>query len=127
MLAPFYLAYLAISAVITVWVGRSLNRNGRVFLLENFHGNETLADSVNHLLLVGFYLVNFGFISLTLKYGYEPRTLDQAIAYLSSKIGVVILVLGLMHFFNMCALVRFRRFRWNAPAGNPAQEACHAR
>ena len=103
-----YLLYVAISLAATIWVGRSLHGNGRIFLVENFHGREALADSVNHLLLVGFYLVNVGFISLALRYGTKPTDLVGAVEFLSTKIGLVIVLLGLMHFFNMRMLVRFR-------------------
>ncbi len=103
-----YLVYVAASVAVTVWVGRSLHGNGRIFLIENFHGRERLADSVNHLLLVGFYLVNFGFVSLALRYGDKPTNLVEAVEYLSTKIGLVIVLLGCMHFFNMRMLVRFR-------------------
>ena len=115
MLTQAYIAYLSLSIAMTVWVGRSLNKNGRVFLVENFSGNESLAESVNHLLLVGFYLINFGFISLALKYGDKPGTLEQAIEFLSTKVGLVILILGIMHFFNMRALIKFRSFKIAAP------------
>ena len=103
-----YLLYVAISLAATIWVGRSLHSNGRIFLVENFHGREALADSVNHLLLVGFYLVNIGFISLALRHGSKPTDLVGAVEFLSTKIGLVIVLLGLMHFFNMRMLVRFR-------------------
>lgn len=103
-----YLAYVVVSLAVTVWVGRSLHGNGRVFLVENFHGREALADSVNHLLLVGFYLINIGFVCLALRYGDKPADLVAAVEYLSTKIGMVIVVLGFMHFFNMRMLVRFR-------------------
>jgi hypothetical protein len=103
-----YLVYLAVSVAITIWVGRSLHGNGRVFLVENFHGRERLADSVNHLLLVGFYLVNLGFVCLALRYGDRPTDLVGAVEYLSTKVGLVIVVLGIMHFFNMRMLVHFR-------------------
>jgi hypothetical protein len=103
-----YLAYVVVSLAVTVWVGRSLHGNGRVFLVENFHGREALADSVNHLLLVGFYLINIGFVCLALRYGDKPADLVGAVEYLSTKIGMVIVVLGFMHFFNMRMLVRFR-------------------
>ena len=62
-----YALYLALAIPLTVWVARTLHKNGRVFLVECFHGNQELADSVNHLLVVGFYLVNIGFVSLYLK------------------------------------------------------------
>ena len=62
-----YLIYLAISITLTIWVARSLFKNGRVFLVDTFLGDEKLADSVNHLLLIGFYLINFGYVSMILK------------------------------------------------------------
>jgi hypothetical protein len=108
MMVWTYLVYVAVSVAITVWVGRSLHGNGRVFLVENFQGRDKLADSVNHLLLVGFYLVNIGFVCLALRYGEKPTDLVGVVEYLSTKIGLVIVLLGCMHFFNMRMLVRFR-------------------
>ena len=108
MMVWTYLIYVAVSLAVTIWVGQSLHGNGRVFLVENFQGREKLADSVNHLLLVGFYLVNIGFVCLALRYGDKPTDLVGAMEFLSTKIGIVIVVLGAMHFFNMRMLVRFR-------------------
>jgi hypothetical protein len=104
-----YVNYLLISIALTIWVARTLVRNGRIFLVDSFLGNEPLADSVNHLLAVGFYLVNVGFVALALKYGEKPLDLAQAIETLSTKIGLVLLVLGAMHFFNLYVLSRLRR------------------
>ena len=56
-----YSFYLAITIALTVWVARTLFKNGKVFLIDIFHGNKELADSVNNLLLVGFYLINIGY------------------------------------------------------------------
>ena len=104
-----YLVYLAISIALTVWVARTLHRNGRIFLVDSFLGNEPLADSVNHLLVVGFYLVNVGFVSLALKYGDKATDAQTALEILSSKVGLVLLVLGAMHFFNLFVFARLRR------------------
>lgn len=104
-----YLVYLALSITLTVWVARTLHKNGRVFLVDAFRGNEGLADSVNHLLVVGFYLINLGYISLALKLGYEVATAGEAIEALSRKVGAVLLVLGAMHFFNILVAGRMRR------------------
>lgn len=104
-----YLAYLAISIGVTVWVAQTLHKHGRIFLIDSFMGNEALADSVNHLLVVGFYLINVGYVTLTLKGGTKPQDLAQAIEYLSTKIGVVLLVLGAMHFFNIKVFSSMRR------------------
>ena len=104
-----YAIYVGVSLAITIWVGHTLHSNGYVFLVENFEGREAVAKSVNHLLLVGFYLINFGFVALALRLGSRPTSVVEAIELLSTKIGAVIVVLGLMHFFNMFALMRFRR------------------
>lgn len=124
-MVPTYAVYVLLSLAITYWVGRTLHSNGRVFLVENFEGREALADSVNHLLLVGFYLVNIGFVSLALRFGGRPSSLVEAIEYLSTKVGVVIVVIGFMHFFNMFWLVRFRKSRLiqKMGAGYAAQTA----
>jgi hypothetical protein len=104
-----YAAYLPISVLLTIWVARTLHRNGRIFLIDAFHGDEKRADSVNHLLVVGFYLINIGYVTLALKYGDKPDNLQSAIEFLSTKIGLVLVVLGVMHFFNMFNFDKMRR------------------
>jgi hypothetical protein len=104
-----YGLYLLISIGITIWVAHTLAANGEVFLIDCFGHNPELARSTNHLLVVGFYLVNLGFITLTLSLGDEPRTVPEAVRFLSAKVGLAVLVLGAMHFFNMGAIAQFGR------------------
>jgi hypothetical protein len=104
-----YASYLVISIALTVWVAKTLSRNGRIFLVDSFLGNADLADSVNRLLVVGFYLVNVGYVTLALKYGDKPQDLAGAIEALSTKVGLVLLVLGGMHFFNLYIFSKMRR------------------
>ncbi len=104
-----YGLYLFIALPLTAWVARSLHRNGRVFLVDCFQGDESLADSVNQLLVVGFYLINFGFVALYLKLTEEVVQVRGVFEALSGKIGVVLLVLGVMHFFNLYVFTRLRR------------------
>jgi hypothetical protein len=104
-----YLVYLLISVTLTVWVARTLHRRGAIFLIDAFHGNAELADSVNHLLVVGFYLINIGFVSLALKTAATIDTSRAAIELLSDKMGMVLLILGGMHFFNLYVFSRIRR------------------
>src|SRR3984885_16053467 len=104
-----YFSYLAISIGLTIWVARTLQNSGRVFLIEAFNGNEELADSVNRLLVVGFYLVNVGYIALALKTQAPLSTLREAIELESTKLGVVLLILGGMHFFNILVLAKMRK------------------
>jgi hypothetical protein len=104
-----YVAYLTISIGLTIWVARTLMKNGRVFLIDTFLENVALADSVNHLLVVGFYLINAGYVTLALRYGTKPNDLPESIESLSTKVGLVLLVLGVMHFFNLYVFSRLRR------------------
>jgi hypothetical protein len=104
-----YLLYLVISVSLTVWVARTLHKNGRLFLVDAFHGNEPLADSINHLLVVGFYLVNIGYVTLALKYGDKAADLQQLVEALSTKVGAVLLILGGMHFFNLYVFSKMRK------------------
>ncbi|WP_327369421.1 hypothetical protein [Streptomyces sp. NBC_01217] len=104
-----YVIYLLISVALTIWVARTLSRNGKVFLADVLHGNEKLADAVNHLLVVGFYLVNLGFVTLYLRNDdgvTDARGLFEA---LSVKLGVVLLVLGVLHLGNVYVLNKIRR------------------
>jgi hypothetical protein len=103
-----YLVYLAASVVLTVWVGRALHKNGRRFLVEVME-DETLADSVNHLLLVGFYLVNIGIAALLINTTGSLRSPADVVQTVATQLGVVLLVLGAMHFTNLFVLHQLRR------------------
>ncbi|MER7463944.1 hypothetical protein [Streptomyces sp. NPDC097981] len=104
-----YVIYLLVSIGLTVWVARTLSRNGRIFIADVLHGNEKLADAVNHLLVVGFYLVNIGFVTLYLRSDVAVETARELFEALSVKIGVVLLVLGVMHLGNVWVLNKMRR------------------
>lgn len=103
-----YAFYLTISIALTVWVAKVLFKNGRIFLVDIFHGNTLLADSVNKLLVVGFYLINIGYMSLALKEsGAIPNT-QVVVEVLSYKLGWIILILGGMHFLNLTIFFKLR-------------------
>ncbi|HNV08448.1 hypothetical protein [Dokdonella sp.] len=102
-----YGLYLGISIAMTVWVARALSSNGEVFLVRCFGQDTELAASTNRLLVIGFYLVNLGFISYRLG-NWQVDSVDL-IPDVGSRVGVSLLVLGLMHFFNMILIARFGR------------------
>ena len=77
-----YLTYLVITIAITIWVARTLSSNGLVWLIDAFDGNDALANSINHMLVVGFYLINLGYLSLALRFGSKPSDLAGAIEFL---------------------------------------------
>ena len=104
-----YLSYIALSILITVWVARTLSRNGLVFLVDAFGHDERLASSVNHLLVVGFYLINLGYVALALRLSTRPIDAANAMEMLSGKVGLVLLVVGVMHFFNVFVIAKLGR------------------
>lgn len=103
------LVYLGLSILMTVWVARTLSKNGEVFLVKCFGQDEVLAKSTNHLLVVGFYLINIGFIAVRLDGWSSTQAAENMIPYIGSRVGLSILVLGAMHFFNMMMIARYGR------------------
>ena len=118
-----YAIYLTAAAILTVWVSSTLHKNGRVFLVSVFP-QEGLADSINHLLVVGFYLINLGWAALFINAGGSPQSLADMVQETVTRLGVVLLVLGGMHFFNMFVLYLIRRGRRPSPVpANPYYQA----
>ena len=107
--ATSYLTYLAITVPLTIWVASTLSSNGRVFLEDVFDDNAALADAINKLLVVGFYLLNVGFVLLYLRTGEVVVDLPSLMEVVSLKVGVVMVVLGLIHFTNVYVFNAIRR------------------
>lgn len=108
MLGLTYLLYIGISLTMTFAVGHTLNKNGYIFLMENYADKTQLAKAINNMLLVGFYMINIGFISYTLKINAgQPQNYAQLMEFLSVKVGFIAIVLGVMHFALMFALQKY--------------------
>src|SRR5687768_9956971 len=97
LLPHVYVVYAAVMVALTVWLARTLAKSGAVYLADVFTDRPELAEAVNRLLVVGFYLVNLGYGCLTLAGGTaaDPR---QAIETLSMKLGRLLLSLAVVHF-----------------------------
>jgi hypothetical protein len=113
-----YLAYLVVSVALTIWVATTLSRNGLVFLEDVFNDNR-LARAVNQLLVMGFYLLNLGFVAVAMRSGARVPDAARALETLSYKIGFVLLVLGVLHVCNVFFLGRYRRGRMRQQQGMP--------
>ena len=121
-----YLIYLLISVALTVWVARTLHKRGAIFLVDAFQGNAELAASVNHLLVVGFYLINIGFVTLALKSNATVTNSRAAIEMLSDKLGFVLITLGCDALLQpVCVLPhpRARTTQWPAASSGCARRS----
>jgi hypothetical protein len=101
-LVPVYGAYALIAVPLIVWLARTLFKNGAIFL-ETVFDDKRLADAVNRLLVVGFYLFNLGYAFLLMK-SSGAATEVEAVEVLAWKLGALLLSLGGMHFLNMYLL-----------------------
>lgn len=104
-----YLAYAVASLSLTIWLARTLFKNGEVFLEDVFADNPRMAAAVNRLLVVGFYLFNLGYAMTTLKTDQRNLTTIDAVETLAGKLGALLLSLGVMHFLNMFIFHKLRR------------------
>ena len=108
-LAAVYLAYLAASICLTIWIARTLFKHGEVFLEDVFLHNPRMANAVNRLLVVGFYLLNLGYAFMTLRADRSALTPVEAIETLALKLGALMIALGVLHFGNLYIFHRVRR------------------
>jgi hypothetical protein len=119
-----YLAYLLISIGLTFSVGQVLSRSGRLFLLDALDGSDGAASGISRLNVVTFYLISLGFVALTMRTSGGSVTAKQAIELLATKIGEVLLVLGVLYLASIIALIRLRRrLRVQAQGSAPAPPA----
>lgn len=104
-----HIIYLFITIPTIVWTGNRLHTHGRQFVIDAFHGDEERGAAVNNLLLIGFYLVNLGLMALFVRFGAYPTNAIETLELVTTKIGIVLLVLGAMHYFNLFNFDKMRR------------------
>lgn len=115
-----YLLYLPVALTLTWLVARTLYRNGRVFMLDIFHGRSDIAESTNTLFKIDFYLLNVGFALMILRIDGLLTGYQTMIEVLSIKIGGFAIYLGIMLFFNLYLFFRGRRASRRSPTPEPA-------
>ena len=103
-----YVIYIVLDVVLTVWVASTLSRHGRIYLGDVF-GSDKVGGAMNQLLVVGFYLVNFGFAALWLHTSDRVTTPSDVVQMLATKLGTVLLVVGALHLLNLLIFSRIRR------------------
>jgi hypothetical protein len=106
-LIAIYVLYAAASIRLIIWLGHTLFRNGAVFLEDVFPDSPGMAQAVNKLLVVGFYLINLGFALLLMQGSTAPDAV-RAVEVLVRKLAVLLLLLGCLHLLNMLVFQRIR-------------------
>jgi hypothetical protein len=129
LIVKTYIAYLPVAILLTFVVARIFFKNSKIFMLDIFSGREEIAMSTNKLFETGFYLLSLGFALFRMKINKSNfitidfemvegvRTRIETLVYgkqelfevLSSKVGVLAVVLGFMVFFLMYMLFRGKK------------------
>jgi len=104
-----YLAYGAIAVPLVIWLARTLFEHGATFLEDVFDDQPELARAVNRLLVIGFYMLNLGYALLLLTVNSGVATALAAVELLITKLGILLVTLGVIHFLNMFVFWRIRR------------------
>jgi hypothetical protein len=102
-----YAVYAAVAVGLTAWLARTLSRNGAIFLHDVFQDRPGLAEAVNRLLVVGFYMLNLGYAFYVLR---ADRGLDafQSVQFLVNRLALLLVTLALIHFVNVLVFWRIR-------------------
>ncbi|MES2382030.1 MAG: hypothetical protein V4538_13370 [Bacteroidota bacterium] len=104
-----YLIYLPVTFYITVFIGKVFYTNGIVFLSDAFNGNKELAEVLNKFLLVGYYLVNLGYAAISINTFSSVDSYLQLAEELSKRLGIIIIGLAVLHYFNMYTFSHFSK------------------
>ena len=102
-----YGVYVLVAIGLTAWLARTLFHSGTAFLHDVFVDRPELAEAVNRLLVVGFYMLNLGYALYILRTsgglgGFE------AVQFLVNRLALLLVTLALLHFVNVFVFWRIR-------------------
>ncbi len=100
-----YLFYFPAMLGIAVYVAQVCHRHGRVWMLRIFENDAPFVDAVNNILLVGCYVLNAGYIALTVAHWETIATVEQMVSVLSERVAIILFVLAALHYQNMTVLL----------------------
>lgn len=104
-----YCLYLPATFYITIVIGKDLNQQGAHFLLQTFSGNVELVQTVNKFLLIGYYLLNLGYAAVSVNFFSQIDTWLMLIDELTFRLGIILMGLGCIHYFNLFVLTKFTK------------------
>lgn len=116
LITEYYVAYPILCAALIAGLARALHWAGDVFLRDSFRNRPDIVRAVGRLLDIGFYLVSFGYLAVTLINVASFNTWIDLADSVATKFGILLMLLGFLHIFNLLILALFRGRREPAPA-----------
>lgn len=106
-----YLLYLFITYCITIHVGLRFYKNGKIYILNLLDGNETLTNSINRLLLTGYYLLNLGYAALMIRTWKTISSWLDVLVSITTTSGRILFILAAIHYINMIVILHYSQKR----------------
>ena len=103
-----FIIYFLITVPVIVLVGWKCFTIGRIYLMDLFT-NIRICDSVNRILLIGYYLMNIGYVTFSLSEDLKTGTIELFIVSVFTKIATTLLLIAVMHYINIFSLTYFRK------------------
>lgn len=105
-----YIIFLIVIFIVTFQIGGKFYKNGEIYIKMLMPNNLRLVQSVNKILLVGYYLLNLGYTSLSISSWPTIDNQNMLCFYLSDRVGFIILMLALIHYFNLIWLLIYSKY-----------------
>lgn len=102
-----YFIYFSLTIPVIFFVGWKCFKIGKIYLLDVLKDDE-ICNSVNKLLLIGYYLLNLGYIAISISSWENINTFSEMIEVVFTKISVILIVISLLHYLNIATLYFLR-------------------
>ncbi len=102
-----YSIYLLITALIIIKVGFICYKNGNIFVTNLIPNDKEFCTRINKMLLVGYYLINIGYVVISLSDWKKINSFLQMVESISKHTAIIISILALLHYFNLFWITKF--------------------
>lgn len=103
-----YIIYLFISCFITIYVGWQCYKHGYIYILHLVNDGR-ISIAINKILLLGYYLLNIGYITWSLSTWQPVINVPDILAQVCMKIGLITVILCVLHYTNITVIYFLRR------------------
>ena len=103
-----YILFLSISSYITIDVGKRCYKAGKFYLEYLIHDSD-LCLTINRILLGCYYLINLGYIAISLTTWNKVNNWEELLSVTAIRIGCITLILCVLHYINIFTLYFLRK------------------
>lgn len=103
-----YFIYFFITIPVIVFVGWKCYKIGKIYLMDLLKNGE-VCNSVNKLLLIGYYLLNLGYIAVSISSWGKIDTVSEIMEVIFTKISLILIIISLLHYLNIGMLYFLRK------------------